>query len=318
MTSNKPAVISFGAHIIDVLGWPVTRIPPGQQVDFLDRVKFTVAGTAAAVSMNLGKLSVPVYSVARLGDDLSGLFLRSALESFGADVSRVVTDPELSTSASMLPIRPDGSRPALHSMGANAALSEDDVPWDLVGEGTYFHLGGLFILPGVDGEPAARILRRAKELGAITTVDVIITPRDDLQEKLRPALPYVDYFLPNIEEAGLLVGSEDRPEIIGWLHDAGVGTTLLTLGEEGVSVAPNGQPETVVPAYQVELVDTTGCGDALTAGVISGLRDGLDVYAAAERGAAAGSLVASGLGSDAGLVDLPGLLAFQANTPRLK
>lgn len=312
-----PDVISFGAHIADALGWPFTAVPPGQQLAMLDRIKFTVAGTAAAPSVNLAKLGVDVATVGRVGDDSIGEFIRTTMQGYGVDTTHLAVDAELQTSSSLLLIRPDGSRPALHVIGANAALSEDDVPWDAVAEASVFHLGGAFILPGVDGPPMARILRRAKELGCTTTVDFLMSPRPDAQELIAPALPYIDYLMPNIEEAGWLVGTEDRREIIGWLHAHGVGCSVLTMGGDGVSIAVRGEEEVVMPAYAIDVVDTTGCGDAFTSGFISGLLEGLELDAAAERGLACGSLVATGLGSDAGIVDLDQVETFRLTQPRL-
>jgi len=312
-----PDVISFGAHIADALGWPFTAVPPGQQLAMLNRISFTVAGTAAAPSVNLAKLGVRVATVGRIGDDSIGAFIRTTMERYGVDTTHLVVDPELQTSSSLLLIRPDGSRPALHVIGANAALTEDDVPWDAVAEAKVFHLGGAFILPGIDGRPMARILARAKELGCITTVDFLMSPRPDAQELIGPALPHIDYLMPNIEEAGWLVGSEDRAEIVAWLHSHGVGCSVLTMGGDGVSIAPRGREEVVLPAYDVDVVDTTGCGDAFTSGFISGLLDGLEPADAAERGLACGSLVATGLGSDAGIVDRDQVEEFRTTHARL-
>jgi sugar/nucleoside kinase (ribokinase family) len=306
-----PQVVSFGAHIADALGWPFTAVPPGQQLAPLEQIRFTVAGTAAAPSVNLATLGVDVATVGRVGADTIGDFVRTTMTGYGVDVANLLTDPDLQTSASLLPIRADGSRPALHVIGANAGLREEDVPWDVVAQAQVFHLGGLFVLPGIDGEPAGRILQRAKGLGLTTTGDFLMSPRPDAAELLEPVLPHVDYLMPNIEEAGWLVGTEDRAEIITWLHAKGVGCTVLTLGGDGVSVAPNGGPETVVPAFDVDVVDTTGCGDAFTSGFISGLLDGLDLIDAADRGLACGSLVATGLGSDAGILDLAQVEEFR-------
>ena len=306
-----PQVVSFGAHIADALGWPFTAVPPGQQLAPLEQIRFTVAGTAAAPSVNLAKLGVDVASVGRVGADAIGDFVRTTMTGYGVNVDHLLTDPDRQTSASLLPIRADGSRPALHVIGANAGLREEDVPWDVVAQAQVFHLGGLFVLPGIDGEPAGRILQKAKELGLTTTVDFLMSPRPDAAELLEPVLPHVDYLMPNIEEAGWLVGTEDRAEIITWLHAKGVGCTVLTLGGDGVSVARNGEAETVVPAFDVDVVDTTGCGDAFTSGFVSGLLEGLDLIAAADRGLACGSLVATGLGSDAGIVDLAQVEEFR-------
>jgi len=314
MTSR---VISMGAHIADALGWPFTAVPPGQHLEFIEQIKFTVAGTAAAPSVNLAKLGVDVATVGRIGNDTIGDFLRSTMAGYGVNTDHLVVDPTRQTSASLLPIRRDGSRPALHVIGANAGLTEADVPWDIVAKAEIFHLGGAFILPGLDGAPMARVLKRVKELGLTVTMDFLMSPRDDAQSLIGPSLQYVDYLMPNIEEAGWLVGSEDRQEIIRWLHGQGAGHTVLTMGGDGVSIAANGEAETVLPAYEIDVVDTTGCGDAFTSGLISGLLDGLDVIGAAERGLACGSLVATGLGSDAGIVDRDQVAEFQRTQPRL-
>jgi len=314
---TMPQVVSFGAHIADALGWPFTKVPPGQQLAFLEKIKFTVAGTAAAPSVNLAKLGIDVATVGRIGKDAIGDFIRTTMADYGVNTDHLLIDDELQTSSSLLPIRHDGSRPALHVIGANAALTEDDVPWDVVEQAQIFHLGGAFILPSLDGPPMARVLKRVKEMGLTTTMDFLMSPRPDAAELIGPSLPYVDYLMPNIEEAGWLAGAEDRAQIIRWLHDRGVACTVLTMGGEGVSIAPNGDAETVLPAYAIDVVDTTGCGDAFTSGFISGLLSGLDLAQAAERGLACGSLVATGLGSDAGIVDLAQVEEFRTSHPRV-
>ncbi|MEU2613167.1 sugar kinase [Micromonospora sp. NPDC007271] len=318
MRTDPSAVISAGLHIVDVLGRPVTHIPDGQGVAFLDEITMTVAGTAAATSADLARLGVAVAAVGAVGNDVMGQFLRSRMASLGIDVTHLVRLDGVPTSATMLPIRPNGERPALHVIGANAFVTEDLVPWDLVSRARVFHMGGTFLLPGLDGEPTARVLRRVKELGLTVTMDFIPGGRADAAELLAPALPYVDYLLPNLEDAAFVAGRReaDRAGVIAWYHDRGVGCTILTMGADGVSIARRGEPETRLPAFDIDVVDTTGCGDAFTAGFITGLLDGRSLLECAERGLACGSLVATGLGSDAGLVDQHHLLDFIATTPR--
>ncbi len=88
-------------------------------------------------------------------------------------------------------------------------------------------------------------------------------------------------------------------------------------GGEGVSIARRGATEVLLPAFDIDVVDTTGCGDAFTSGFISGLLDGISEEDAADRGLACGSLVATGLGSDAGIVDLAQVETFRTNHARL-
>jgi sugar/nucleoside kinase (ribokinase family) len=73
------------------------------------------------------------------------------------------------------------------------------------------------------------------------------------------------------------------------------------MGGEGCLVAT---PDAIfrLPAFEIDVKDTTGCGDAFTAGLIAGLHHGWDVEKSARFASAAGALVATGLGSDAGIV----------------
>ncbi|MEZ4610730.1 MAG: hypothetical protein R2838_10860 [Caldilineaceae bacterium] len=58
-------VASLGIHIVDILGRPVTAIPPGQNVDILEEIRITVAGTAAGTSIDMAKLGLDVMAMAR-------------------------------------------------------------------------------------------------------------------------------------------------------------------------------------------------------------------------------------------------------------
>jgi sugar/nucleoside kinase (ribokinase family) len=78
-----------------------------------------------------------------------------------------------------------------------------------------------------------------------------------------------------------------------------------TYGADGALVVDGGG-DARVPAYEVEVVDTTGCGDAFSAGFLRGLSLGRGPMEAARLGCAAAALVAQGLGSDHGDFDLGG------------
>jgi sugar/nucleoside kinase (ribokinase family) len=93
------------------------------------------------------------------------------------------------------------------------------------------------------------------------------------------------------------------------VRERGVGTVIATMGGAGSLVVGAGAAAQI-PAFACDVVDTTGCGDAYVAGLLVGLHQGWEVRLAAALGTAAAGLVATGLGSDAGIVDLPTTLAF--------
>lgn len=307
-----PDVVSLGIHILDILGRPVERIPPGQEVTLIDEIRLTVAGTAAGTSVDLAKLGVSVAAMGAVGDDAAGTFIRDTMGRFGIDTAALVTKPGIPTSATMLPIRPNGERPALHVLGANAALVFDDLDLGLIRSAKVLHLGGTYLMAGLDGEPTRRVLEDAKVHGVITTLDMIAIDRPDLLDVIAPCLPFVDYFMPGLDEARRICGLHERADVIRFFLDRGVGHTVFKMGAEGSSIAGPGVPggEIRLPALSVPVVDTTGCGDAYCAGFITGLLREWDLVRCGRLGTAASALVATGLGSDAGIIDLDQTLAF--------
>jgi sugar/nucleoside kinase (ribokinase family) len=296
-------IASIGVHIIDVLGRPVSEIPPGQDIALIDEIRVTVAGTAGGTAVDLAKLGADVSSVGATGDDELGKVMRGILERYGIDSSGMTTHADVPTSATMLPIRPNGERPALHVMGANAVFSAQDVDLSALGAFDIVHVGGTFLMPTFDGPDAATVLAAAKEQGAMTTMDVLGVHKDGMADILRPCMPHLDYFMPNIEEAEMISGLSDRIDLAQYFLAMGAGTVILKMGDQGASVNRVGVPELRVPAFQVDVVDTTGCGDAFDAGFMLTTAMGWELEQAARFGAACGSLVATGLGSDAGIVD---------------
>lgn len=312
-----PDVTSLGIHILDVLGRPVARIPPKQDVDLLEEIRLTVAGTAAGTSVDLAKLGVSVLAMGAIGEDAVGDFIVDTMSRYGIDTGGLVRKAGVQTSATMLPIRANGERPALHVLGANAALEEADVDLAAMRQTRHLHLGGTYLMAKLDGEPTARVLRDAKDHGLTTTLDLIQIDRPDLRQVLEPALPYVDYFMPGLDEARKICGLSDRQEVIAFFLDRGVGHTLFKMGAEGSSIAGRDLPgEVRVPAFATTVIDSTGCGDAYCAGFIVGLLNNWDLERSARLGTAAAALVITGLGSDAGIVDLEQTMAFmESATP---
>jgi sugar/nucleoside kinase (ribokinase family) len=314
-------VVSLGIHILDVLGRPVTRIPPRQDVDLLEEIRLTVAGTAAGTSVDLAKLGVDVLAMGAIGQDAAGNFIVDTMERYGIDTSGLRRKDGVQTSATMLPIRPNGERPALHVLGANAALTEADIDFDAIAAARHLHFGGTYLMPQLDGASTGRVLEFARGCGVTITHDLIAIDRPDLLEVIAPALPFVDYFMPGLDEARMISGLHDRHDVIRFFLDRGVRCTVFKMGAEGSSIAwrsADGEiAELRIPAFAAPVVDSTGCGDAYCAGFITGLLRGWDLVEAARLGTAAAALVITGLGSDAGIVDFAHTVEFMGRAETL-
>jgi sugar/nucleoside kinase (ribokinase family) len=155
------------------------------------------------------------------------------------------------------------------------------------------------------GEEAAKILAFARDNGVVTSAD-ILAPSEQaaaILDWIAPAFPHLDYLLPNEEQVLALSGAEDLVAGCRALIERGVGCVAATCGAEGAVVVDSASEERV-PAFEVDVVDTTGCGDAFSAGFLRGLALGRSRAEAAALGCAAAGLVAQGLGSDHGDFDL--------------
>jgi sugar/nucleoside kinase (ribokinase family) len=306
-------VVTLGVHVVDVLVRPVEQIPEGQGGALVEQIRITPAGPAGGTAVTLAKLGADVRSAGAIGTDALGDVLVDLLGRFGVDASLLVRREDVQTSASVLPIRPDGSRPAFHVIGANATYSSADAPFDAIAAAGYLHLGAPEFM---GGEEAAKILSFAREHGVVTSAD-ILAPGDQaaaILEWIAPAFAHLDYLLPNQEQILALSGASDLAEGCRALLERGVGCVAATCGPEGALVVDR-ETETRVPAFKVDVVDTTGCGDAFSAGFLRGLALGRSRTDAARLGCAVAGLVAQGLGSDHGEFDLAAADAFinQAN-----
>ncbi|MEV7001528.1 carbohydrate kinase family protein [Streptomyces sp. NPDC093982] len=301
-------VVTMGVHVLDVLVRPVEAIPEGQGATLVDDIRMTAAGTAGGTALTLAKLGASVSSAGAIGSDPTGDMLVQLLGAAGIDTRFLVRRTDTPTSASVLPIRPNGDRPSLHLLGANITYGPDDVPWDAIAEANHLHLGGPELI-GVD--TATRVLSYAKEHGVVTSVDLLAPGALGSFEQIESVLPYVDHMLPNEDQVLGFTGEQDVVAGAKKLLAAGAGLVAVTRGGDGaLLVTPEGSEK--VPAFAIDVVDTTGCGDAFSAGFVRGMGLGRRPYDSAVLGCAAAALVAQGLGSDHGDFDLAGADAFAA------
>jgi len=312
-----PNIVSMGVHILDVLGRHVSEIPPGQNIALIDEIRITAAGTAAGTAVDMAKLGCKVVAVGAAGDDEMGNVLLGIMNRYGIDTSYMKRKKGVQTSGTMLPIRPNGERPALHVMGTNATFCFEDVPQDVVRNADFVHIGGFYLMPKFDGEDTVKTLKVAREGKAITTMDILGIKQDNMAEKILPTMPYLDYFMPNLEEAQMITGLTDLDELCDFFLNAGAKHVVLKMGARGSLIKDKAGMRLRIPAFKVAVVDTTGCGDAWTGGFIAGLSRGMTIEEAAQLGSACGSLVATGLGSDAGIIDFDSTMKFAQTNPTL-
>ncbi|MEA3431502.1 MAG: PfkB family carbohydrate kinase [candidate division WOR-3 bacterium] len=126
---------------------------------------------------------------------------------------------------------------------------------------------------------------------------------------LEPCLPYLDIFLPAVEEARMITDAETVEEIAKILIDKGVKIVGLKMGKEGCYIRTKSK-KIRIPAYPVEVIDTTGAGDAFVAGFLTGILKKWSLEKTGRLANAAGALSTTAIGATGGLISLKKTLEF--------
>ncbi len=306
-------IATVGVHVLDAHVIGVESVPEGSDGQLVETIRFSPAGTAGGTAVVLSRLGAEVRSFGAVGTDPLATSLLDMLRGEGVEVGGVVQKADQQTSSSVIPVRPNGDRPAWHCIGANGAFTLDDLDLSDLDGISHLHLGGPEFL---GGEAAGKLLAHARSIGATTSLDLLAPGDPDMLAWIADALPHTDYFLPNDEQVLGFTGASSLAAGATALLELGARCVAVTRGAQGALVVK--PDETIeVPAYDVEVVDTTGCGDAFSAGFLRGLSLGKELGVAAALGCATAAQVAQGLGTDAGDYSLETVEDFAANASPL-
>ncbi len=312
MTFKKP-IVCLGIVVADLLGGPVRKLPERGRLELVDKMGLFSGGCAVNTATALARLGLPVAVIGKVGDDPLGEFLVNALADQNVNTSAIQQDADAGTSATMVMVDPDGERRFLHYIGANACLTTDDVELSMIDQAAILHIGGCFVMPGLDGEPTLSLLRYARQAGVTTFLDTAWDVQDRWLNLIGPYLPYIDYMVPSLSEARAITGRDNPVEIAYSLIEMGAGTVAIKMGADGCLVMGGDSLPHHFPAYEVNVVDATGAGDAFAAGFIAGVYMEWPIDQTAGLANALGALCVTAMGAQGGLGSLEETLFFMGD-----
>ena len=302
-------ILCLGIFVTDVLGKPIERMPERGKLELIDELELHTGGCANNTAIGLARLGCAVGGLGKVGTDGLGDFVLRDLQENNVDVRGLVRDEKATTSFTFVMIAPDGERSFFHYVGANGRLCYEDMDFELVRESKILHVAGANLMPGFDGQPMAQVLRDAKRVGVVTSLDTAWDSTGQWLQLIEPCLPHVDIFLPSIEEARMISRQEDPQDVAQFFLDYGIATVGLKMGEEGCYMR-TADEEIRVPIYPVSMVDATGAGDAFVAGFLAGMLKGWDLEKSAKLGNATGAAAVTAIGTTTGIRDLDTVLAI--------
>ncbi|MQA82379.1 MAG: sugar kinase [Streptosporangiales bacterium] len=241
----------------------------------------TVAGAEANVAIGLARLRHPVRWFSRLGQDEPGALVARTLRAEGVDLTTVQYDDAAPTGL-MLTDRLPGRNVRVHyyrSDSAASRMSPDDVTPELFDDASLLHLTG--ITPALGPGPAG-LTQRLAEVAANHRVTVVLDVnhrarlwnRHEARTALRSLLPYIDVIVASEDELSLVTEGDDETAMVERLLDGATHELAVKRARRGASLfTPDSRYDH--PAPPVDVLDTTGAGDAFCAGYLSATLDGL-------------------------------------------
>ncbi len=293
-------VVIVGNVTLDIICQTVDEVPRYDSIVF-DHVAVTPGGCGSNVALGLNASGIHPALVACCGMDNAASIIETYWRDAGINLDFLERIPDVHTGTSVGLVDSEFQPRFIHTSGANAYLSPDklDIPSFVDLGARLVHIAGYFVLPGLLDIELAGKLEEAKCSGMLTSLDVVRSPQMDTPDVLWPCLTHLDIFMCNEHEGWRITGQRDPHLIATALRARGGSTIIIKLGKEGCWVENDDYAE-LIPGLKVDIVDTTGAGDAFAAGFIAALISGSDVRGACQAGNAAGARIAGSLGTLAG------------------
>lgn len=199
-------------------------LEPGKLID-VGAADIHTGGAVANTGLAMQKLGIDTKLMGKIGDDALGKTILSILESYHVAEGMIV-DADATTSYSIVLAIPGIDRMFLHHPGANHTFSYDDLDFGEITKADLFHFGYPPIMRNMyldNGKELVRIFQKVHESGVLTSLDLAaIDPSSEAaqqnwEEILRQVLPYVDFFVPSIEELCMMIAPETYAK---WLERA--------------------------------------------------------------------------------------------------
>jgi pseudouridine kinase len=285
--STTPILV-IGASSVDIKARALGHLDAGVSNHGL--VRSSLGGVARNIAENLACLGVPTILLSVVGADGTGKRLLAQAAESGIDTRHILLEPQNRT----------GSYVAVYDERGGVFVSIDDMA--IVNQITPRYVNDRRRLVRdasmvvIDANLPPETLRTVFRLASRYGVPVCADPTSrNLAQRLCPYLDRLHIATPNPAEAEVLLGQgpiagrNDAIAAAKQLVARGVEIAVITLAEMGVCYATSNESGHV-PALDIDVVDLTGAGDALTAAVIFGLLEGMPVGEAIRLGVSAAAL----------------------------
>ena len=264
---KKYDVVALGEILIDFT--PCGESEVGQSL-----FEQNPGGAPANVLTALSKFDRKTAFIGKVGKDMHGRFLKEVLAENEISTEGLVEDETVFTTLAFVGLSDTGERSFSFARkpGADTCLRLDELKSELIFESKVFHIGSLSLTTEPVKSATLKALEIARNAGSVISYDPnyrapLWETKEDAIREMRSVLPFVDVMKLSDEETELLTGIKEPEGTAKKLIEQGVKIVAVTLGADGTLIATI-EGSTYVPAYKVNVVDTTGAGDSFWGGFL--------------------------------------------------
>ncbi|MDY6954856.1 MAG: PfkB family carbohydrate kinase [Thermodesulfobacteriota bacterium] len=285
-------VYGLGQCSLDYIGEIATYPQPDGKCE-CSQMAIQGGGPVATALVALSRWGLSCAFAGVLGDDHFGTIIRASLDREEIDTTGILLRKGCDSQFAFIAAEPGtGRRTIFWRRPTGPPPRPEEIDYGLMGRAKVLHTDGLF------HEASLAACRAAKAAGSQVVVDA-----GTLRKGMLEIAQLSDYYLASETFARAFVGRDDPVEACERLQKLGPGVTGVTLGAKGYVALAHGRKITG-PAYKVDAVDTTGCGDVFHGGFIYGLVKGWEVEKCLDCGAWTAAMVSRRLGGRAGIPSL--------------
>ncbi len=297
MNGRMPKIVVVGGTYLDI-AIRCDVIPQGGQSLHGSALSYAVTGPGPRQAVQAAQCGCKVHLISKVGGEPLGQTARSNLEEYEVNTDYVYTAEAKNTGVVVTLVDAAGKNASCEYDGANTALRGREIEQaeQIISE------ADICLIHGHLPQDAIVSAIRLAKIGGTKT---ILNPARPIEADKSDDLPMeyfsVDIIIPNLYEAADITEQSTAnirtAKMIGSdLVARGVGIAVITMGKRG-SVIVDRLAADHIPAFEVELVDQTGCGDAFAGALASYCAVKDDIYKAVEFASAAGALTCSKFGS---------------------
>ena len=269
---EEPEIVIIGASILDVLAYPADEEVFRTGSSPAEDIRLSVGGDALNEATVLARLGMKVLLETVIGSGKAGKFILDHCRDCGILLPADCVREDFSTGINVVLVSRDGSRHFLtNPYGSLRRLTLQDIHMPFPQSAKIVCFASIFVFPEIGPKELEVIFRTAGEQGKIVCADMTKRKKNETVEELAEALSYVDYLIPNDEEAMLITGENTVEEAAESLRRAGVKTVVVKCGSKGCYVCGREKSFWMPAEKNVKCIDTTGAGDSFMAGFLYAL-----------------------------------------------